>query len=71
VLTSPKLKVDNKYPTVYNKGIMKIKLSYKEQRPNVRQHFVLFADDSPYKPKFVKRKDTYKRKPKHSKKEVE
>lgn len=65
------MELDNKYHTLYNTGIMKIKLTYKEQRPNVRQHFVLFAEDSPYKPKCVKRKDTYKRKPKHSKKEFE
>lgn len=50
---------------------MKIKLSFKEQRPNSRVHLMLFAENSPFKPKSVKRKDTYKRKPKHSKKEFE
>jgi hypothetical protein len=33
--------------------------------PNPRVHHVLFDEDSPFKPKIVKRKDTYKRKPKH------
>jgi len=50
---------------------MKIKLTYKEQRPTSRAHFVLFAEDSPYKPKLVKRKDTYKRQPKHRNKDWE
>jgi hypothetical protein len=33
--------------------------------PNPRVHRVLFDEDSPFKPKIVKRKDTYVRKPKH------
>lgn len=40
-------------------------LSFKIQRPKHRAHFVLFAEDSPFKPKAVKRKDLYQRKPKH------
>lgn len=52
-------------------GMMKIKLTHKEQRPNSRAHFLLFAEDSPFKPKSVKRKDTYNRKIKHPKKELE
>jgi len=44
---------------------MKIKLTFKEQRPNSRAHYSLFAMDTPFKPKSVKRKDLYKRKPKH------
>lgn len=50
---------------------MKIKFTFKEQRPNVRAHYVLFAEDSPFKPKAVKRKDTYKRKVKHRNKDWE
>lgn len=44
---------------------------HKFQRPNSRAHYMLFAENSPYKPKSVKRKDTYKRKPKHKNKDVE
>ena len=35
-----------------------------------RIHYVLFDNSSPFKPKTVKSKKVYKRKPKHSKKEV-
>jgi len=52
-------------------GMMKINLKHKDKRPNVRAHFMLFAEDSPFKPKSVKRKDTYKRKPKHKNRDVE
>lgn len=49
-------------------GIMKIQIqSHKFQRPNSRAHFILFSEESPYKPKVVKRKDVYKRKAKHKK----
>ncbi|NDH68324.1 MAG: hypothetical protein EBY22_10580 [Gammaproteobacteria bacterium] len=40
-------------------------VTYKVERPKTRAHFVLFADDSPFKAKAVKRKDMYRRKPKH------
>ena len=30
-----------------------------------REHFVLFAQNTPFKPKRVERKDLYKRNPKH------
>jgi len=30
-----------------------------------REHFVLFAQNTPFKPKKVERKDLYKRNPKH------
>ena len=36
-----------------------------------RAHYVLFAKDTPFKPKVVKRKDTYKRKPKYIKQEMD
>jgi len=45
--------------------------SHKFQRPNSRQHFLLFSEDSPFKPKVVKRKDGYKRTPKHKNKQVD
>ena len=32
-----------------------------------RAHYALFAEDSPFKPKVVQRKDLYKHKPKHKK----
>lgn len=40
-------------------------ITYKVERPKTRAHFVLFAEDSPFKAKAVKRKDMYRRKPKH------
>lgn len=39
-----------------------------KQMPNrkkTRAHYVLFAEDTPFKPKRVERKDQYKRRPKH------
>ena len=47
-------------------GIMEKEiLSFKIPKVKHRAHFVLFAEDSPFKPKVVKRKDLYQRKPKH------
>ena len=46
---------------------MKFKLSPTDRRPNTRAHYVLFAEDTPFKPKVVKRKDTYRRNDKHRK----
>lgn len=47
-------------------GIMnKQVFTFKVGKPKHRAHFVLFAEDSPFKPKVVKRKDLYQRKPKH------
>lgn len=40
-------------------------LSFKVPKVKHRAHFVLFAEDSPFKPKVVKRKDLFQRKPKH------
>jgi hypothetical protein len=40
-------------------------ISFQVPRAKTRAHYVLFAEDSPFKPKAVKRKDSYKRKPKH------
>jgi hypothetical protein len=40
-------------------------ISFKVPQLKTRAHFVLFAEDSPFKPKAVKRKDQYQRKPKH------
>ena len=40
-------------------------LSFNAPQLKHRAHFVLFAEDSPFKPKAVKRKDLYQRKPKH------
>ncbi len=37
-------------------------------RPKTRNHKVLFVQDTPFKPKRVDCKITYKRKPKHQKK---
>lgn len=51
--------------------MIKIPLTNKLQRPNARAHYLLFAENSPFKPKAVKRKDTYNRKQKHRNKEFE
>jgi hypothetical protein len=40
-------------------------ISFQVPRAKTRAHFVLFAEDSPFKPKAVKRKDQYQRQPKH------
>jgi hypothetical protein len=42
-------------------------LSFTLEKPKHRAHRVLFQEDTPFKPKVVNRKDTYKRKPKHPK----
>ena len=42
-------------------------LSFTLEKPKHRAHRVLFQENTPFKPKVVKRKDTYKRKPKHNK----
>lgn len=41
-------------------------ISFKVPQVKQRNHFALFAEDSPFKPKKVDRKDGYKRKPKHN-----
>jgi len=46
------------------KRTIKLKI---EQNPNPRAHKVLFDDEYNFKPKRVKLKNTYTRKPKHSK----
>lgn len=47
-------------------GIMKKQtISFKIPQVKHRAHFVLFAENSPFKMKVVKRKDLYQRKPKH------
>jgi len=45
----------------------KQKISFKVPQVKHRNHFALFAEDSPFKPKKVERKDGYQRKPKHNK----
>jgi hypothetical protein len=35
------------------------------QRKKTRAHYVLFAEDSPFKPKVVESKIKYQRRPKH------
>ena len=40
-------------------------LSFKVPQVKSRVHYILFAEDSPFKPKSVKRKDSYQRRPKH------
>lgn len=42
-------------------------ISFKVTKPKQRVHYMLFSEDTPFKPKVVNRKDTYKRKPKHNK----
>lgn len=39
-------------------------ISFKVPAVKHRVHFMLFAENSPFKPKKVERKDGYKRKPK-------
>lgn len=43
----------------------KTTLQFKTAQPKHRAHRPLFEEDSPFKPKVVKRKDLYKRKPKY------
>jgi hypothetical protein len=43
---------------------VKIKLKLK-QNPNPRAHFVLFAQNSPFRPKAVAVKNKFQRNPKH------
>jgi len=45
-------------------------LSFTIEKPKHRVHRVLFQEDTPFKPKVVKRKDTYKRRPKHVKRDL-
>ncbi len=40
-------------------------ISFKIPQVKHRVHYALFAEDTPFKPKVVKRRDTYKRKPKY------
>lgn len=42
-------------------------ISFKVEMPKHRQHYVLFCEDTPFKPKAVKPKTLYKRKPKYIK----
>lgn len=39
-------------------------ISFKVPQLKQRAHYVLFAENTPFKPKRVERKDGYKRKPK-------
>lgn len=41
------------------------KLSFKLPKVKHRMHFVLFDEDTPFRPKVVNRKPAYQRKPKH------
>jgi hypothetical protein len=40
-------------------------IQFKVPKQKTRAHYVLFSEDSPFKPKRVERKDVYKRNPKH------
>jgi len=40
-------------------------LTFTIEKPKHRAHRVLFQEDTPFKPKVVKRKDGYKRRQKH------
>jgi hypothetical protein len=42
-------------------------LSFKIEQPKHRAHRVLFDENTPFKPKVVKSKTGYQRKPKHPK----
>ena len=42
-------------------------ISFKIEQPKHRAHRVLFDDNTPFKPKVVKSKIAYQRKPKHRK----
>lgn len=42
-------------------------IHFEVDRPRSRAHRVLFSDDSPFKPKSVRRKDQYRRRDKHPK----
>jgi hypothetical protein len=46
-------------------------ISFKVEQPKRRMHQVLFAEDSPFKPKRVERKDGYRRKAKHRTREFD
>lgn len=47
-------------------GIMKQEiLSFKIEQPKHRAHRVLFQNNTPFKPKVVESKTSYKRQPKH------
>jgi hypothetical protein len=46
-------------------------ISFKVPQPKQRRHHVLFAEDTPFKPKRVERKDGYKRKPKFINREID
>ena len=46
-------------------------ISFKVGRPKHRVHYVLFAENTPFKPKVVKRKDGYKRKPKYAHRDLD
>ena len=46
-------------------------ISFKVEQPKRRMHQVLFAENTPFKPKRVERKDGYRRQPKHLTKEYE
>ena len=41
-------------------------ISFKVPQVKHRAHFVLFAENTPFRPKSEKRKDGYQRKPKHT-----
>lgn len=46
-------------------------ISFKIAQPKHRAHHVLFCEDTPFKPKRVDRKDGYRRKEKHPKRDSE
>jgi hypothetical protein len=46
-------------------------ISFKVPQVKQRNHYVLFAENTPFKPKRVERKDGYKRKPKFTNREAD
>jgi len=44
-------------------------LSFTVEKPKVRAHFALFAENTPFKPKVVAVKNKYQRKSKHGNKD--
>jgi len=46
-------------------------ITFTAPQPKQRNHYVLFAEDTPFKPKSVKRKDGYRRKPKFVNRDTE
>ena len=46
-------------------------LTFTVIKPKIRAHYALFCENTPFKPKVVEPKTRYKRKPKHSARDLE